>query len=998
MNIIETWNDLSEWWLRCAVHITWQGSLLAALALGLLLLARRWPSPLRHALLLLVLVKFLVPPFLATPTGAFSQVQLASSEVVAPAGESVAAPTMTGESVASLPVVASAAVAQPVVSTVGSASTPTAPHTAMTVPTWQAWLAGLWALGAVFAATRTFAAMRSLAQLRRSGVAAPSQLQQQFAQLVAEIGIRSKPRLVVTTESVGPAAFGVLRPTVLIPQAILGMPANELRLVLAHELVHHRRYDLMISWLQVAVSIVWWFNPLVRLVDRSVRRVREECCDDLLLARGIADGETYCQSLLRTACLIGVTRQTKLSAAYNEHPMGCRFRRIMDRTRRQRSRLGLSGSAAVLTMACVALPGVGEVVPQDPQPQVEVAGIVVDAAGQPVAGAYIYAGSDAQGAAPRTATGVDGKFIFSCATPKNGKAVTVVATKKGHGMQWGKHESGKSVDLKLTRDVPIRGQLLDQEGQPLVGAQLSVLLMWASEDESIDLMLAKMKSGDAIKSHPMWNTMKRRFSGPGFPVKIATDGEGRFTAAGFGAERAVVFVVAAEGATTAAFTVLTRDLETFTYPDGGARSIMGARTFYGEEFVYIAPAGRTVHGRVVDEEGKPLAGAEVRAQIPSGTDASGSKISSVDNYQGEAAGAITPSYLRETSDADGRFVMTGLPQTKFSIMTVDGHDIGYLHDSARIPNEDGKPIELDFQLSRAALVKGKVLDERGKPVVGVRVQYQAPMGSVGFQRGDGDGIVTMQNGCKTAADGSYRLVVPAGDVKFSVYAGGKYQPAKLKKGVMLGFMGGAMSALLEMKAAAGDNDAPDVVLRFADRATVVIADPDGKPLPGCRVVGRDLMDLWSESLPESKVVLRGFNKDQPRLVAAYHKERNLIGLLKPEALQGKQPWRIETKRAATIRGRLVDVDGAPRVGVRIYVSAGMGSLSMGVTGPMGTLAGLRKTDAEGRFTLEALLPGATYQVLTLDESIYDRRRLFRSVKVKAGEVKDVGDCVGELIN
>ena len=195
---------------------------------------------------------------------------------------------------------------------------------------------------------------------------------------------------------------------------------------------------------------------------------------------------------------------------------------------------------------------------------------------------------------------------------------------------------------------------------------------------------------------------------------------------------------------------------------------------------------------------------------------------------------------------------------------------------------------------------------------------------------------------------------------------------------------------------AGDNAGNDVVLEFADTTKVVIVDPDGNPLPGCRVVGRDAMSRWSKALPEASIVLRGFDKDRPRLVAAYHETRNLIGVLEPESFEGEQPWRIQTQRAATIRGRLVDVDGAPRAGVRSDMTPQMGNAGRRVAGPITSLIG--RTDAEGRFCLEALVPGASYTMRTVEDDIYERRWLFQGVEVKAGEVKDVGDCVGELIN
>ena len=67
-------NSAAATWFSFVYHITWQASLLAVLVLAVVLLRRRWPSPLRYWLLVLALAKFALPPLLSMPTGLFSHV------------------------------------------------------------------------------------------------------------------------------------------------------------------------------------------------------------------------------------------------------------------------------------------------------------------------------------------------------------------------------------------------------------------------------------------------------------------------------------------------------------------------------------------------------------------------------------------------------------------------------------------------------------------------------------------------------------------------------------------------------------------------------------------------------------------------------------------------------------------------------------------------------------------------------------------------------------
>ena len=79
-----------------------------------------------------------------------------------------------------------------------------------------------------------------------------------------------------------PIVVGWIKPTLLVPAAVLGgLAPSELEAVLAHELAHIRRHDYLVNLLQSAVETLLFYHPGVWWVSHVVRVEREHCCDDL---------------------------------------------------------------------------------------------------------------------------------------------------------------------------------------------------------------------------------------------------------------------------------------------------------------------------------------------------------------------------------------------------------------------------------------------------------------------------------------------------------------------------------------------------------------------------------------------------------------------------------------------------------------------------------------------------------------------------------------------
>jgi hypothetical protein len=125
--------------------------------------------------------------------------------------------------------------------------------------------------------------------------------------------LRMTPALAVSPQVGVPTVAGILRPTILLPLAIVsGLAPDELEAILAHELAHLRRYDHLVNLIQRLIEAFLFFHPAVWWLSRRIRIEREHCCDDLVVAQG-AEPSRYAASLLHVAELAHAATKTRPS-------------------------------------------------------------------------------------------------------------------------------------------------------------------------------------------------------------------------------------------------------------------------------------------------------------------------------------------------------------------------------------------------------------------------------------------------------------------------------------------------------------------------------------------------------------------------------------------------------------------------------------------------------------------------------------------------------------
>ena len=151
---------------------------------------------------------------------------------------------------------------------------------------WANWLLLGWLIGASVMILRTAAAIIQVRSWRQSSLPASNeclaQLETLLQELYGRLGFRRAVSLIISDRVTVPSIIGTLWPCILVPSAMLtGIPPDQWRVILAHELAHIRRYDVLVNLVQMLIESVLFFNPAVWWLSHQIRVEREACCDAL---------------------------------------------------------------------------------------------------------------------------------------------------------------------------------------------------------------------------------------------------------------------------------------------------------------------------------------------------------------------------------------------------------------------------------------------------------------------------------------------------------------------------------------------------------------------------------------------------------------------------------------------------------------------------------------------------------------------------------------------
>jgi beta-lactamase regulating signal transducer with metallopeptidase domain len=467
----------------------WQVTAVALVIGALVRLCCRDRPKMAYALWMLVVVKSIVPPVWSSPTGLFSWALVAGKAArpdVAggPPGVLIDPPAATPDRGGPAPVV---------IGTEGGTSS----DRGMGWSRFRLAVFSIWSTGLVVCAAFVLAKQVACSTLiRRSSLPPDERYVSALADLSRRLRVRRRVRLVVTSRPIGPAVFGLFRPSILLPGALLSdTPPEQVELVLAHELIHVRRGDVLAGKLQLVAQMVWWFNPLVWWANREAGRERERCCDQEVVSGVGCKPVLYARTLLsvleqkgRLRSLVAVPGVRALEVTSLRLESIMRNTEADHRRASQRSRLAFAAGVVLLVpgMALRANPSADDkaqgkaATAPEKLTTVTLKGVVREkGTGRPVPGARVsvsaatveggrFLSSAAADEAGRyTITGIiKSRDYVLIAAPKIGEPYLITSRK----VEATDVEGPLPADVEFVRGIPFRVRVLDREtGKPLKG-------------------------------------------------------------------------------------------------------------------------------------------------------------------------------------------------------------------------------------------------------------------------------------------------------------------------------------------------------------------------------------------------------------------------------------------------------------------------------------------------------------------------------------------------
>jgi RNA polymerase sigma factor (sigma-70 family) len=647
-------------------------------------------------------------------------------------------------------------------------------------------------------------------------------------------------------------------------------------------------------------------------------------------------------------------------------------------------------------------------------------GRVLDPSGAPVAGAKVYVWihddlhEPGQDPGARVVSDKDGRFTFKTKPSElapSGSASRfgeLIATADGFGPAWVRLTAGRvpeDVTLRLVADQPVIGRILDLEGRPVAGARVGLYWLAAPED-GLDTLLSAVRSQPGVHgtlpgAHPSWIGRL-----PGQPSFVACDAQGRFRLSGLGRERFAELVVQGPMIAETKIVVATRQMATVVGLNDQRPGALHAAplSVYGARFEYAASPSRPIVGVVYDRETEmPLAGVRVMS----------SKMPGKALSEDDAPGAI--------SDAEGRYELHGHPKEhRYAVAAVPPPGSPYLVGNASVADTaGGAAVRVNIALARGIPFRVRPVDvDTGRPVAATVSYYPLhPNPHVRRLAGFGTAGMGPLSRAKANADGSYSGVALPGpgaicienheekylrvrmDPRgFFLPGQGPAAPGDYTFGtdssltVELGDQGTWMFPSDQFQAVVFINPEEttkpiecEAKLVPALEVEATVLGPDGKPLAGAVVWSADGYRSWTTPLSGSTVRVTKVDPFRPRKILFRHDERKLAGML---VVARKGAGRLDVRLASwgKLAGRLVDDQGRPRPGLRLT------NLAQPAGDPtLGEIPVWIRTDPDGRFRVDGLVPGLRYRLDIFHDSGFGGGPIVRDAVLKPGESRDLGD-------
>ena len=583
---------------------------------------------------------------------------------------------------------------------------------------------------------------------------------------------RRKVQVLLSDEVQVPMAFGLWRPTVLLPQSFSSWPEEAQHAVLLHEFSHVQRFDAFWDLVTRMVAIAWWFHPAIHYAIQRLCQTRERATDEMVLEHGVSPA-VYAKQLLEVASQS--TRMRRRLALY----MSCqgdikhRIEAILESGPSFRKKswkfkfavvagfLVLASASIRVSFATTSVPiqekenvaeskkeptkpedvtgrtfyeRVQQVTPKERKPTgrtISISGRITDENGNPVPDAIVILRDASTYSAEgdrtindvlaKTVSDVNGRYSFDqLVVPVDFRygpvpqLLCVSKTKMGLShFQYKPDSSGSfgDVDIKITDTVSVKGTVIDPDGNPVADTRVSFTHL----SEPGDRYAPQSHFGDRLIKPESKTDQQGRFELPGMPSGYVVGLQLRHV------DYAPTF-------------------ETM-------RSSADHRPFvkYHNGRVAVADNGATISlnkgvelsGAIVDGDGKPISGVSVSTQ-----------------------------WRKCSTDLMGRFSFLGRESAAESEITLFVRQSKGFTRLLRVKQSELEAGTANLRILKPGKVKGKIISaETGRPIEGMSVWLDPQGDDMGqLASADGNGVFEEQ-----VAPGEIDVTLSRGSARVGIY-------------------------------------------------------------------------------------------------------------------------------------------------------------------------------------------------------------------------------------
>lgn len=182
---------------------------------------------------------------------------------------------------------------------------------------------------------------------------------EKLSDAAAQTGIRRPVELCVNPLVSSPMLTGFFRPCIVLPSVEIA--GKDFYFIALHELMHHKRLDILYKWLVQITVCLHWFNPMVYWMSREITRACEFSCDAAVLAKvGTAQAPDYGKTLLDAMASVRTYRESfgVVTLSENKQLLKERLVAVMNIRKKSKAAVVLTGMLTLFLILGAAFVGV----------------------------------------------------------------------------------------------------------------------------------------------------------------------------------------------------------------------------------------------------------------------------------------------------------------------------------------------------------------------------------------------------------------------------------------------------------------------------------------------------------------------------------------------------------------------------------------------------------------------------------------------------------------